>query len=479
MVFNLNQVGANGFKLLNLNFPDKELEYKFRTSYFNRSLSTVRIALLTTALLFTFFAFFDKYASPDFASEFYRVRFFFVIPWLLLMVALSYLKNFKKWWESLMFLSMLVTGSGMIYILRRDPIFYYEGGLYIIIAGGYLFIKMRFIKASIGGWLLIVVYNYLIFYLAEKGSYLTTDIIVANSLLISLNIICMIGLYSSERLERLSFLRQEKLVEKQDEIEQINMYLETKVRERTGDLLLAKEKAEHSERLKSAFLANMSHEIRTPMNGILGFTELLKDPGLSDEDFQRFISIIQQSGNRLVNTVNDIVEISKIEAGQVDISLSEFNIGELVNELLDFFQLEAQAKGVVLTPAVTLLPENQIIKSDKNKLVSVFTNLIKNAIKFTDSGEIKVDCNVTGSWFEFSISDTGIGIASDRIEAIFNRFEQGDISDRQARQGSGLGLAIAKSYINMLDGEINVISSQDEGSSGSTFKVKLPVRLDF
>ncbi|WP_321370460.1 ATP-binding protein [uncultured Draconibacterium sp.] len=465
----------NGFRLMNLNFSDKELENSFRRSYFNSSLQTIRIALLTTALLFAFFALSDNYANPEYASEFFVVRFYFVIPWLLLMTGLSYFSSFIKWWEILMFLSMLVTGSGMIYILHRNPVYYYEGGLYIIITGGYLFIKLRFVKASIGGWLLLFVYNYFIFIHANRDTYLLTDIIVANALLVSLNIICMIGLYSSERLERLSFLRQGKLIEKQDEIEQINLHLEAKVLERTHDLLIEKEKAEQSERLKSAFLANMSHEIRTPMNGILGFTELLKDPELSKEDFQQFISIIQQSGNRLVNTVNDIVEISKIEAGHVEVLLSKLNIEDLVNELLEFFQIEANAKGLELTSSISLLPKNRFITSDKNKLVSIFTNLLKNAIKFTDSGKIEVSCYIDESWLVFAISDTGIGIAPERIDAIFNRFEQGDIEDRQARQGSGLGLTIAKSYINMLAGEINIESSQEPGNSGSVFRVKLPV----
>ncbi|MDX8337557.1 ATP-binding protein [Draconibacterium sp. IB214405] len=476
MVFSLNQVGADGFRLLNLNFSEAKLEDRFRTSYYKRSIGTSRLALFTTAILFAFFALFDKFAVSGYVSEFMVVRFYIVIPWLLLMVALSYLPNYQKYWEVLMFLSMQVTGSGMIYMLRRDPVSYYEGGLYTIIAGGYLFIKLRFIKASIGGWLLIGVYNFLIFFLADKGTFLVSDVIISNSLLVSLNIICMIGLYSSERLERLSFLRQEKLVEKQNEIEQININLENKVAERTKDLLHAKEKAEHSERLKSAFLANVSHEIRTPMNGILGFTELLKDPNVSGEDFQHFISIIEQSGHRLVDTVNDIVEISKIEAGSVDVSLSKFDIQDLVNELLNFFMLEADTKNLELTKSIQLSPENKLIYSDRNKLVSVFTNLIKNAIKFTDSGKIEVKCKVEDSSFVFSISDTGIGIAPGRIEAIFNRFEQGDISDRQARQGSGLGLAIAKSYVDMLDGEINVESCQEADNCGSTFTVELPIR---
>jgi signal transduction histidine kinase len=239
------------------------------------------------------------------------------------------------------------------------------------------------------------------------------------------------------------------------------------------DLTIAKEKAEESDRLKSAFLANMSHEIRTPMNGILGFTDLLLNPDLNSEEKKAFIKIVHQSGQRMLNTVDDIVEISKIEAGLVNVIEKETDINESVEELTRFFQLEAEKKGLSLILGKLLPVENKKLMTDQTKLDSILTNLIKNAIKYTDSGIINVGCSQKGTEIEFYIKDTGIGIPTHRREAVFNRFEQADIEDKRAFQGSGLGLAISKSYIEMLGGKIWV---ESEEGKGSTFYFTLPVK---
>ncbi len=230
------------------------------------------------------------------------------------------------------------------------------------------------------------------------------------------------------------------------------------------ELISSKRKAQESDRLKSAFLANMSHEIRTPMNGILGFSNLLLQPKLSDEKKDAYINIIHQSGERMLNTVNDIIEISKIESGIVDVKNSSFNLSLSISNIMNFFQPEAQKKGLTLSMESKIQEYNLFIKTDKNKFESIFTNLIKNAIKYTDQGKISVRNCVKGGLIEFCIEDTGIGIPADRIDAVFNRFEQADIEDTRAFQGSGLGLSIAKSYVEMLGGSIWVESIEGKGS---------------
>ena len=228
------------------------------------------------------------------------------------------------------------------------------------------------------------------------------------------------------------------------------------------ELIKAKEKAEESDRLKSAFLSNMSHEIRTPMNGILGFTTLLLSPNLSDDTRERYIEIIHKSGNRMLNTVNDIIEISKIEAGLAEVKISEVDMIVESKNLIDFFQPQAQLRNLILSFKSEL--SSSIILTDRSKFESILTNLIRNAIKYTNKGIIELSYGIQDGFVSFYVKDTGIGIPQNRINAIFNRFEQADIEDKQVYEGSGLGLAITKSYVEMLGGKIWVESVQGKGS---------------
>ncbi len=237
------------------------------------------------------------------------------------------------------------------------------------------------------------------------------------------------------------------------------------------DLIKAKEKAEEADRLKSAFLANMSHEIRTPMSGIMGFTELLKEPDLTGEEKEMYLEVIRKSGERMLNTVNDIIDISKIDSGQMKVKIEAVNPDKEITSLYNFFKNEAENKGLNLKLINRLTDESQMILTDRNKLNSILTNLIKNAIKYTHQGYIEIKCLRAGDHLLYQVKDTGIGIPKNRIDAVFNRFEQADIADRQAYQGSGLGLSITKSYVEMLDGKIWVESEEDKGS---VFSVSLP-----
>ena len=241
------------------------------------------------------------------------------------------------------------------------------------------------------------------------------------------------------------------------------------------ELIKAKEHAEESDRLKSAFLANMSHEIRTPMNGILGFSELLKEPNLNGEEQQKYIRIIEKSGARMLNIINDIVDISKIEAGLMKIDSKESNINEQIEYIYTFFKPEVETKGIKLSFKTSLTAKEAIINTDREKLYAIFTNLVKNAIKYTEKGSIELGYIVKNNFLEFYVKDTGIGIPSDRQQAIFERFIQADISDKMARQGAGLGLAITKSYIEMQGGKIWVVS---EEGIGSCFYFTLPYFTD-
>ncbi|MFZ1729104.1 MAG: PAS domain S-box protein [Bacteroidota bacterium] len=240
-------------------------------------------------------------------------------------------------------------------------------------------------------------------------------------------------------------------------------------------LATAKEKAEESDRLKSAFLANMSHEIRTPMNGILGFAELLNQPDLTGDEQQEYIKIIEKSGLRMLNIINNIVDISKIEAGLMTVCLAESNVSELVKYIYTFFKPEADIKGINLCIQDAMLNNEILFETDREKVYAVLSNLVKNAIKYTDTGSVEfgfeVNTESEPTSLDFFVKDTGIGIPKNRLKEVFDRFIQADIQDSMARQGSGLGLAIAKSYVEMLGGRI---WAESEEGVGSTFHFTLP-----
>jgi PAS domain S-box-containing protein len=236
-------------------------------------------------------------------------------------------------------------------------------------------------------------------------------------------------------------------------------------------LIKAKEKAEESDRLKSAFLTNMSHEIRTPMNGILGFAELLKEPSLSSDDLQDYIQAIQISGARMLNTINSIVDISKIESGLIQIGIKETDINEKMEFTYKFFKPEAEIKGLQLMLKTSLPDKEAIIETDNEKIYGILTNLVRNAIKFTFDGSIEFGYEKKGDYLEFFVKDTGVGIPDNQKEMVFERFRQGSESHNRGYEGSGLGLSITKSYVTMLGGKIWV---ESEEGTGSTFYFTIP-----
>jgi PAS domain S-box-containing protein len=238
-------------------------------------------------------------------------------------------------------------------------------------------------------------------------------------------------------------------------------------------LLEAKLKAEENDRLKTAFLANMSHEIRTPMSGILGFAELLKDTNLDLDIQKEYISVIEQSGQRMLNIINDIIDISKIEAGKMVLKLEDVDINGLMFHLYTFFKPEAEKKGLKLSFVKKLADEESIVTTDRTKLSQIISNLLKNAIKFTYEGEIVYGCERIDGNLKFFIKDTGVGVPEDQRDKIFNRFVQSSKTIALNQEGAGLGLAIAKSFVNLLGGNIWI---KPNNGKGSVFYFEIPFK---
>ncbi len=239
------------------------------------------------------------------------------------------------------------------------------------------------------------------------------------------------------------------------------------------DLIDAKNRAEESDRLKSAFLANVSHEIRTPMNGILGFAELLRKPNISNEDKDAYLAVIEESGRRMLNIINDLVDMSIIEAGQLERRMSGIDLDEMMDYLINFFTPYSLDAGLEIKTGKGI-GSGGYLKSDKEKLYAIFVNLIKNGIKYTKEGYVEFGYTVKSRETEFYVKDTGIGIPEDKIDVIFDRFVQVDFSFSMGYEGAGLGLSIVKAYVDLLGGSIWIKSKQGEGS---TFFFTIPNEL--
>jgi signal transduction histidine kinase len=239
------------------------------------------------------------------------------------------------------------------------------------------------------------------------------------------------------------------------------------------ELREAKVKAENADHLKTAFLHNISHEIRTPMNAIIGFSSLLCEPDISSESQSLFVDTIQESSNQLLSIINDIVDISSIEANLIKKHVTEFNLNAALKSLHNQFMLKASEKNISFGFKAGLTGKKAIILTDGTKVIQIMSNLLSNALKFTKQGQIDYGYTLKEDQVEFYVSDTGIGIPHEQHSKIFESFYQ--IENTLAREfgGTGLGLSICKAYSELLGGKLWLTS---ESEKGTTFFFSLPYR---
>lgn len=465
-----------GFKGMDLNpvtlsFRDF-YEQEFLDKYFHDSIVQFRLAFALIIVLYCVFGVLDSLMVPELRQTFFIIRFVVVVPFLAIVLILSFFGFFKKIWQLLLLVSFVVAGLGITVMLVLVPENYaYYAGMMLIFSAGYFFIKLRFFYATIAGWFTLICYN--------LGAFMFSDapvelIINNNFFYVSANIIGMFAAYNIEYFARRDFSLNHQLDIRKDELEDLNQNLERKVKERTFELSMAKERAEQSDKLKSAFLANMSHEIRTPMNSILGFSQLLMEAE-DEEELKEFVEVINTNGQHLLALINDIIDLSKVESGLMTMNTSEFSINDLVEEVANLFRSHSKAVSgrIEFRLNLSLDDNNAIFVSDRTRLKQVLINLLSNAFKFTNKGFVEVGYCLYGEYLLFYVKDTGIGLDAERRQVIFDRFMQATLDHQPKYEGFGLGLAISKAFVNLMEGEIWVDSS---ASHGSTFLFTLPFK---
>jgi len=262
-------------------------------------------------------------------------------------------------------------------------------------------------------------------------------------------------------------------VEAEEKLRKYRSHLEEMIQERTAELVVAKERAEAADHTKSVFLATMSHELRTPLNSIIGFTGLLQQEltGPLNEEQKKQLAIVRASGAHLLNLINDVLDISRIEAGQLQVFLEPFDLREAIERVAQTSRPMAEKKGVELE--VKIASDVNTISSDRRRVEQILINLLSNAVKFTEEGKIQVVCSLEGREVSVNVIDTGIGIKSEDMDRLFVPFQQVQTGAARQFDGTGLGLSICKKLLDLLGGKI---AAHSEWGKGSTFSFTLPVQ---
>ncbi|WP_177187979.1 sensor histidine kinase [Methanolobus profundi] len=240
-----------------------------------------------------------------------------------------------------------------------------------------------------------------------------------------------------------------------------------------AELIVAKEKAEEADLLKSRFLANISHELRTPLNGILGFSDIIQFSDVPEEKCRHYASLIKKSGEQLLLIIDDVLDISKIEADQLVIHNEAFNVNHMLDDLYSLFKVQFDMKEPPVNLALVkgLDDIDSFLYSDEHRIRQIFNNMVGNALKFTHEGTVEFGYSLNDEYMDFYVRDTGIGIPEEKFDCVFGRFRQVNDCSTRKYKGTGLGMSISKSLVELLGGEIRFKSEVDVGT---TFYFSIP-----
>ena len=488
---------------LTLAFPDP-IEGDFQSDYVRASMFQVRLALVLGIFLYCIFGLLDAWIIPEAKYKLWFIRYVCAFPYAILIFISTYARFFEKYMQLLMASLVAVAGLGIVAMTVIAPPgvgYAYYAGLILTLIYGYVFTRLRFIWASATGWIIVISYE-----IAAVGLSDTPMVVLIgnNFFFLSSNILLMFASYSIEHNLRRDYIQTRMLEAEKRKVMEGSTALEL----RTRELEIAKDHAETASRAKSEFLAHMSHELRTPLNHIIGFTEMVTDRlyGELNPVQQEYLNDVLGSGRHLLSLINDVLDISKVEAGKMELEIAEVNIRTLLDSSLTMVKEKAVKHGITMgvsydfsIPGVRSNQErsalHERILADERKLKQVMYNLLSNAVKFTqDGGDIHLTARFSNGselidrsggrlkegvdsprspdkWLSVSVSDTGIGIRQEDQERIFAAFEQADSSASRVYDGTGLGLSLTKRFVELHGGAIWVESGGKDQGSKFTFVI--------
>ncbi len=471
---------------------DKKKEKEFLEHYYKSSIKQVRNTFAFLIIFYSMFSIIDYLVAKEHFTYFSFIRYGIVIPVFIAVIIMSYSSWFIKIWQLTLLIAYLVSGVGICLMLFELPLnHHYLLGMMLIFSAGFILIRLRFLLSSIAGLVLIMFYNI--------GSYLmsqveTESIFTINAFYVCAVIIGMMTNYYHELSLRRNFSLNKELRERGDVVDSVNDVLSYKVEQKNEELekrnkellaeiehskeiekelIVAKDKAESANRMKSTFIANMSHEIRTPINAVLGLSEILLNEIISAEHRQ-FVSSISQAGNVLLDLVSEILDFSQLESSGFKSNKTLVDMSELLDEMHTIFWQKIDAREIHFE---TSLPDAvKLVYLDKAQIRQVLINLIGNSIKFTDHGTInlKLSCQKHSDDLcdlKIVIEDSGVGIPEEDLENIFIPFIQSKNGRSSSEKGTGLGLAITK---RIVEGNGGTISVSSKLNLGTTFTILLP-----
>ena len=450
--------GQNRFDLnrIFLVFKHAEVERDFSARSYASSIFFIRLYLLAAVVLYSLFGILDSTISEHDRPVLWLIRYGFAVPVMLVMLALSFAKNYDKFVQSSLAVAMMAGGFGVVFMTAvLPPPFnsqYYAGLIMVVIYSGSL-LGLRFSYSMIVTLSIVASYQVVSLFVnpISAADYISNNFF--------LGMATGVGLFCSYILEthiRGNYVAQ-KIIEEKNQAMQILL-----------------DEAEAANRAKSEFLATMSHELRTPLNAIIGFSEMIRQQYMGPVGSPKYIEYagdIHDSGQHLLSIIGDILDLAKAESGKLELYESEFDFNAVIKSTLKMFHQKAGEDGILLefSPA----PSDQFVRADARLMRQVALNLISNAMKFTPAGgKISIHVFVSSDLgVTLTVEDTGIGIAAENIDRVLRPFEQVESSLTRSRGGTGLGLPYSKKVVEIHGGTLKLLSKVDHGT---TVRVSLP-----